>query len=257
MSPKPYIAFSILKPDASGNQSFGTANRCRDVAAWTRHITGEICQHWPYRQVASFIHGHQEEDNSKQLSGQHADHRVMFLPLPSIERWDDQIQKVGSIRRVLLTAPAEFKERLDWLRRRLAGQELVGEDGDVKGLLTILPATDWVLRQYTGESDCWSTVTPVILPGYDDCDPVKAEGLLRKAFRQAGLSDELVVSAELEWRPVGFRAGLELAPRYLKPHNLNGPTYHVRVRFTQSVPGPLAVGAGRYRGFGLFAVEHA
>ncbi len=78
--------------------------------------------------------------------------------------------------------------------------------------------------------------------------------LIRKAFRQAGYSSELIEQAELEWREVGFRPGVEMASRYLPPENLNNaPRVHVRVRFKTAVRGPIAVGSGRFRGFGLFA----
>ena len=51
-------------------------------------------------------------------------------------------------------------------------------------------------------------------------------------------------------------AGLDLASRYIPPKNLDHrPRYHVRVRFPHPIPGPLAIGAGRYRGLGLFAAE--
>jgi CRISPR-associated protein Csb2 len=46
-SSRPFVAFSILKADASGNRSFDTPRRCRDVAAWVRHATGEACKDWP------------------------------------------------------------------------------------------------------------------------------------------------------------------------------------------------------------------
>ena len=109
----------------------------------------------------------------------------------------------------------------------MAGAELVNHDG-VAALLTILPSSDWVLRQYTEESTTWSTVTPVILPGYDDPDHLRRklkngldadtqkrylarldtrmDELLRKAFRQAGHSRELIEQTELQWREVGFRS---------------------------------------------------
>ena len=156
----------------------------------------------------------------------------------------------------------------------MAGAELVNHDG-VVGLLTILPGSDWVLRQYIEESRTWSTVTPVILPGYDDPDHLRRklkdgrdadtqkrylarldsrmDELLRKAFRQAGYSNELLEQTELDWREVGFQAGVDLASRYLPPENLNNvPRIHVRVRFPIAVRGPLAVGSDRFRGFGLF-----
>lgn len=32
-------------------------------------------------------------------------------------------------------------------------------------------------------------------------------------------------------------------------------SYHVRARFPQPIPGPLAIGAGRCRGFGIFTAD--
>jgi CRISPR-associated protein Csb2 len=250
---RPFAAFSILKPDASGNQSFDTPRRTRDVAAWIRHVTGQVCRGWPFGEIAGFVHGHDEHGNS--LKGEGADHRFMYLPLPTI---NSTLNRVESIRRILITAPAGFRNQVDWVRRRLPGQELQDLSGQAVGLLNILPTSDWVLKQYLRESRLWSTVTPVIWPGHDDHDARKAEGILRKAFVQAGVAPELVETIEeLEWRPVGFRAGLELAHRYRPPDKIKGRQYHVRVRFPHPVSGPLAVGAGRYRGLGVFAADGA
>jgi CRISPR-associated protein Csb2 len=123
-------------------------------------------------------------------------------------------------------------------------------------MLTHLSESDWVLRQYTSEARVWSTVTPVVWPGHDDRDDDKAERMLRKAFVDAGLPPELVDGiVELDWRPIGFRAGVDLASRYELPDKLISPRYHVRVRFPHPIRGPMAIGAGRYRGLGLFAIE--
>jgi CRISPR-associated protein Csb2 len=248
---RPWVAFQILRPDAAAVRPFDTARRLTSVAAWVRHATGEVCQDWPWQDCSSFVHGHNPDGSP--VKGATADERFMYLPLPSIERRGDLGENVGAIRRVLITAPAGFGNRIDWIRRRLSGQDLVW-DGNPVGMLTVLARSDWVLQQYTGESCEWSTVTPVVLPGHDDRDPRKAEALLRKAMVQAGLPPELVsATTDLEWRGVGFRPGLEMASRYQRPKPLHGPMYHVRVRFPAPVRGPLAVGAGRYRGFGLFA----
>lgn len=94
----------------------------------------------------------------------------------------------------------------------------------------------------------------MLWPGHDDRDAKKAEAILRRAFIDAGLSEELVAAIrELDWRSAGFRAGVYLASRYTRPDKLRGQLSHVFVRFAQPIPGPLAIGAGRYRGFGLFA----
>ncbi len=249
--PRAYTAFSILKPDASGFRAFDTPRRTRDVAGWIRNATGRVCTGWPFGSIAQFVHGHDE--NQRQLKGPNADQRFMYLPLPTINH---ALHRVELVRRVMITAPAEFQDRIDWVRRRLAGAELITCEEQVVGLLNLLPTSDWVLRQYTGVGQTWSTVIPVVWPGHDDRKGSKAERILRRAFEQAGLAPEVVAGIEeLEWRAVGFREGLELATRYVKPANLQGPTYHVRVRFAQPVQGPLAVGAGRYRGWGLFARE--
>jgi CRISPR-associated protein Csb2 len=247
---RPWTAFAILKPDASGNVAFDTARRCRDIAAWIRHVTGQVCVGWPFGEVAAFVQGHDESGSP--LKGDGADARFMYLPLPTI---NSKLNRVESIRRVLIAAPPEFQDRVDWIRRRLPGQELIWNE-KIVGLLNILPTSDWVLRQYVGESRVWSTVSPVIWPGHDDRDARKAEGILRKAFVHAGMSPELVATIEdMDWRPVGFRAGLELAHRYRTPDKIQGRQYHVRVRFPHAIRGPLAIGAGRYRGLGVFAAE--
>jgi CRISPR-associated protein Csb2 len=249
-----YVAFRIMSVDPDDpNPAFDTSRRCRDVAAWVRHATGEVCKDWPFPNYAAFVHGHDE--NGNQTKGERADERFMYLPLPTINH---ALNRVKSIRRVLIAAPPGFQDRIDWIRRRLPGQELVW-DNKVVGLLNLLPTSDWVLNRYIGPKEgsrTWSTVTPVVWPGHDDRDPEKAERILRRAFVDAGVSRELVDGiTEIAWRPVGFRAGADLASRYCLPDRLKGQRYHVRVRFAHPIRGPLAVGAGRYRGFGLFAAE--
>jgi len=272
-SQRQFAAFSILKPDASGIRSFDPLRRTRDVAGMIRNAVDRVAelQGWSEEQRTVFIHG-KTPDGSKPPNGQASPDRFQYLPLPTINH---ALRRVESIRRVLIVAPSHCGQQTTWARRAMAGAELVNHDG-VAALLTILPGSDWVLRQYVEESTTWFTVTPVILPGYDDPDHLRRklkngldaetqkrylarldarmDELLRKAFRQAGYSRELIEQAELDWREVGFRPGVELASRYLPPENLNNaPRVHVRVRFPTAVRGPIAVGSGRFRGFGLFA----
>ena len=275
-SQKQFAAFSILKPDASGMRSFDPLRRTRDVAGMVRHAVASAArdQGWSEERINVFVHG-KMPDGSKPPSGAMSPDRFQYLPLPTIIQ---KLNRVDSIRRILITAPPQCGQHVTWARRAMAGAELVNHDG-VAALLTILPGSDNVLQQYVEKSRTWSTVTPVILPGYDDPDHLRRklksgvdaetqkrylarldarmDELLRKAFRQAGYSSELIEQAELEWREVGFRRGVELASRYLPPENLNNaPRIHVLVRFPTAVRGPIAVGSGRFRGFGLFAKVH-
>ena len=268
-----YVAFSILKPDISGMRSFDPLRRTRDVAGLVRHAAAESAhaQGWRVEKVNEFIHGKQP-NGERPPSGPVSPDRFQYLPLPTI---NPALNRIESIRRVLVVAPPHCGTQIDWARRNLSGSELIHHD-EVMGVLTLLPGSDWVLKQYLDESCSWSTVTPVILPGFDDpdhlrkklkqgCDAstqkrylsrleLRTEDLLRKAFRQAGFSDELMRNANVQWRDVGFRPGAEMASRYLPPENLtNSPRYHVRVTFPEPIRGPIAVGSGRFRGFGLFA----
>ncbi len=56
---QPSCVFTILKPDACGNQAFNTARRTRDVAAWVRHAVADVCRDW--EDVATFVHGHSKD----------------------------------------------------------------------------------------------------------------------------------------------------------------------------------------------------
>jgi CRISPR-associated protein Csb2 len=272
-APRAYAAFSVLKPDASGIQSFDPLRRTRDVAGMIRHAVASMTadQGWNDERINVFVHG-KSPDGAKPSSGATSPDRLQYLPLPTINPL-----RVDTIRRVLITTPAQCGQTINWLQRALAGAELVNQNG-AAALLTILPRSDHVLHQYVGEARTWSTVTPVILPGFDDpdhlrrklqrgCDAetqrryldrldARLENLLRKAFRQAGFSDELLTGTQLEWRRTGFRAGVDLASRYLPPQNLSASSrVHVRIHFPTPIRGPIAVGSGRFRGFGLFAQE--
>lgn len=252
--PRRWAAFSLLKPDASARRAFDTARRARDVAGMVRHAIAEVAkqQGWSDNEINVFVHG-KTPDGSGPAKGRHSPDRFMYLPLPTINQ---ALKRVEAIRRVMVAAPAQCEQRVTWLGRALAGAELPDERNQPAALLTILPGSDWVLRQYYEPATTWSTVTPVILPVHDGYDPESAGKWLHVALEQAGFARELIGPSQVEWRRVGFRTGVDLASRYRLPKNLdNKPRYHVRIRFPHAVAGPVAVGSGRFRGFGLFAAE--
>ena len=109
-----------------------------------------------------------------------------------------------------------------------------------------------MVDRYSSGGRAWNTVTPVILPGFDDGKHVKAEKLLFTAMRQAGVPSSAIT--DLTMRKAPFWPGSQhprhcFVPNYLK----HLPGWHVRLVFYEPVPGPLAVGAGRHAGLGIFA----
>lgn len=264
---RPFAAFEIQRPLhefdslAAGRSKF----RPFDPTRWTGAVAGmvrhaaDVAARTAGRSVEwvnGYVHGH-TADGTQPARGEGADARFMYLPLPSVEFRKDRGTHIGMIRRVLVVGPPGGRAEVDWVRRALNGQELFGEtSGEPVAMVATIPNADKNVQHYAGASRTWSTVTPVIRPGHDEGDAATAEHLLRRTFEQAGLSRELVKDAVLEWRYVGFRAGVDLVRHYRPPETMRRlPAYHVRVRFPSPVKGPLAVGAGRYRGFGLFVSD--
>ncbi len=272
---RPFAAFEIWKPlheiaelpaGKSTFRPFNTVRRFAYVAGMVRHAAAEAARRagWDEPRVTSFILGHGDVGQAT------TDDRLMFLPLPSITPL-----KVESIRRVLVAGPPGSD--IARIRQFLSGAELMEEGRpDPVAMLSFIPQSDTNVWHYTRSARVWSTVTPVVLPGFDDPDGLRKKlnerrnaevqkkrldrldrrtlDLIKRAFKQAGCPKELVEDAELEYREVGFRAGVDLSWRYELPP-LKFPRYHVRVCFPHPIQGPLAVGAGRYRGLGVFAAE--
>lgn len=275
----PVAAFEIHRtiddqeehPGKSRFQPFHHVRRVGTVAGMVRHATATVARQMghPVEWVNTHALGHGDEKDGQATS----DNRLMFLPLPSITP-----NGVGGIRRVLVVGWPGCAELAD-LRRRLNGYELIDRDTcKPAAILSQLATTDREVMKFIEPSRTWSTVTPVLLPGHDDPHGLRRKlrerdgkgageqkhllerldrrilSLLGKAFHQAGWTADALAGAELEYRTAGWLRGLDLAKNYVLPP-LNYPRYHVRVTFRQAIRGPLVVGAGRYRGFGLFARE--
>lgn len=236
------LLFRIVQQVTLDRLSFEPERRARDVAAWVRHAVSEAARGWPEPLLRTAVHGHPSGEGSGRLS---------YLPLPTI---NPALNRVEGIGRVLVVATDDLSDRLLTLRPALAGADLHWAGNPVATLEALPVESDWVAGQYLSASEMWSTVTPVVLPGHHDNSPAKAEKLLFKTMRHAGLSEEIVSGVrELEWRKVGFRAGTAHADRYRLPDGIKGPAFHVRVRFATAVRGPLFLGSGRHRGLGIFA----
>ncbi len=217
----------------------GRANYRRDarqtvaVAAMVRHAVHEV------------LRQEMDSDRLQELMGHgRRGGQIACLPLPTV----GDIHADGLIRRVMLKAPdAETLRRLTWA---LEGWELKVDDKPV-ALLSLIEDWDGVVNQFARASEWWETATPVVLPGYDRLDERKhkTEKLIGRALAQSGFELSQVRDIWYQmapWRPHGHRAGA-----YRVAHYMRYPQYHVRLRFQDSVKGPVALGAGRYFGLGL------
>jgi len=287
----PRAVFALRQPDGSAFRSFDTARRGLHVAGMLRHAasTPEFSRSvgWSDEETRRIVLGHGEATGQQHQPVQGA--RLAFLPLPSIEwRGGERKFSVGSIRRVLVTTLGTANR--DTFRRfaqQFAGQELIDEkSGEPSALIAHQSESEPVVKPYFCEAASWATVTPVILPGYDDPRKLRQrlqagntarltaeektdlllkldkriEFLLRKAIRQAGFSDVLAQHADLEWRSTGFWPGTELASRYAVPEqHRRYRRLHVRITwrsldgFKIKVSGPICIGGGKFSGLGLFA----
>lgn len=242
LPPRFYAAFE-LPEDVSFPQEKANA-----VAAMLRSLACRLAKADSHRfpgDAETYVAGHVREKNGDTPP------RFSYLPLPTI----GHAHADGRIRRLLIAEPyGSDGSHAEWARRRLVNQPLRDHDGHEPGILFDLwrPSSKRVVGHYVDEGKEWCSVTPVILPGFDDGKQAKAETLVLQAIEQAGIP--LGAVSELMLRKAPFWPG-SLHPRqyqrpdYLKHH----PAWHVGLRFQKAIAGPLALGAGRHCGLGVFA----
>lgn len=290
----PFAAFELRKADGSGFRPFDPVRNGMRVAAMMRHAASDpalgAALGWSKEDIDRLVLGHGEKRGEKHVPVDGP--RLAFVPLPSIEsRGRGRSLVVGSVRRAfILGLRGASRKDLRQLSRLLSGQSLIAENtNQPTALLSHIPDSEKMVQNYTRSAATWATVTPVILPGYDDPKKIRRElfppsdatstalqperqrqlltkldsridFLLRKAIQQAGFSAELARHAELDWSSSGYWPGTDLASRYATPTVLRRfRRLHVRVTWKDEngnalpISGPLCLGGGRFIGMGLFA----
>lgn len=236
LPPRPFATFEL--PDGIGFRAEATAT----VAAMLRSLT---CDHAKADDhefpggAEVYVAGHVNEVHGAGVP-------FSYLPLPTIghEHAD------GMIRRVLIAEPyGGDGTHARWAQNRLRNAALVDEDGNERGIL-LDPwrrASTRIIERYVREQQTWNSVTPVILPGFDDGKHAKAERLFGKAAMQAGIPLGAIEALVLRKAP--FCSGAQHPSQYAVPAYLRDfSRWHVMIRFREPIPGPLALGPGRHVG---------
>ena len=232
-----WAAFTLRTP-ADGRLVVDGA-RTVEVAAMVRHAIGCAAQ------CAGLGKGAISE-----LMGHGGDGRISVQPLPNVGYQHAD----GRIRRVLLVAPECVDEDV-WrsVVSRLPGAALVAQaSGEAVGMLAPIAEPDPMLGRYRGEGRCWTSATPVVLPGYDSVrGRARPERSVRRLLRHAGVAESLVERATFERGP--WLRGSVHPLSYRRPGHLSRyPCVHLTVELAVPVRGPLALGAGVGYGLGLF-----
>lgn len=253
LPPRPYAVFELPE-----GVSFRQVDAVK-VAAMLRSLTCKLAKEDTYEFPGGserYVAGHLKDDDSNQA-------RFSYLTLPTIgHRHAD-----GMIRRLLIAEPfGGDSSCAGWAQHRLRNATLIDEDGNERGILLDLwrSGSSEMIRRYVGESRTWCSVTPVILPGYDDFKAprrhdreqlTKAERLFFKSLIHAGIPTESV--ADVFMRRAPFQPGSQHPKHYHRSDYLADqrarPGWHVRIVFREPMSGPLVIGAGRHCGLGIFA----
>lgn len=130
------------------------------------------------------------------------------------------------------------------LNREIGILELVIDESNERNPRRSLRPSTW-----TRPSECWATVTPIVLPRFPRRG-LSREEVIAQACVDAGYPEP----AEIRVGYVPFLAGVPHARSFhtrVKAGMPPRPLMHAELRFGVLVRGPLILGAGRYLGFGF------
>jgi CRISPR-associated protein Csb2 len=164
--------------------------------------------------------------------------RLQIVPMPTTDFND------GMIRRVALVSPDASLVKA--AESKAAGLELIDNEGNSKGYL-IPKEFDAVASQYLGSSKRWVAVTPILQSGFHNNKPGKRTRLYAKMFKDAGLPQPVRVQ-EVMGRTDDYKVSAKHGHDKL-------PRVKLLVEFAEEVPGPIAIGTGRYAGLGVFSTK--
>lgn len=196
---------------------------------------------------------------------------LAFLPLPDV----DHKHAEGRLLGLALALPAEGIPEEDQIR--CLSPILYGTDGlpvrlelrsaksrgaidgvvdwdlvleDRESRPVALRSEIWAATGRLGPTDRWASVTPVVLDRYPKA-PGDAEETIRRACLNVGLPEPVEVVATPSPPFIGVPHARRFPPLAYGPKGGKRFHTHALIRFPIAVCGPILIGAGRYRGYGL------
>lgn len=256
--------FIVLREADDAGQTFGLES----TAAITHALRGLLMSGSRVQPPPSWLSGH-EPDGSRLVSGDH----LAVIPLAYVGRpWieaeahaDGHLMGVGIVpprsislrKRAAVLAPILFDERTNEprpleLRMGRAGVWKVARETGMSPRRTLREET------YTDPSLFWASVTPVLLDRMPKADRVKDPSgwreevalIVSQSCKAIGLPEPIAVHTE---KTPFFLGSLRAMPGQGGFPQLRKDKHqvHVVVEFDRPVQGPVLIGAGRFRGYGL------
>jgi CRISPR-associated protein Csb2 len=221
--------------------------------------------------VPAWISGHAPAAAGESTPPAKSCHLALF-PLPAVghEHSDGHLLGIGiALPRAETIGLPPSRLLDDW--RRALGHLLDDNDGlelvaaDRSWTLRLAPESSLRPRQalqprrWNCASDQWATVTPIILDRHPKPhfkkDPERWRESCREIIRVACVNLGLPEPVSIEPSPYSPLVGVPAAPAFPAPIPRPGrpPRFHVHatLTFAEPIHGPLLLGAGRFRGYGL------
>jgi CRISPR-associated protein Csb2 len=250
--------FIVLRPDDEMNQTFGLESTAR----LTEALRGTILSTFGDRPIPTWISGHDHTNGEKLKSGSH----LALVPLPFVgsEHADGHllgmaimiptdvplIERGKALSALLFTPEGEPKPIS--LKLGSLGTWTLVRDASIGGKFNLRTST------YTQASIMWASVTPIVLDRMPKSDRVKeplawrheVAGIIAGSCVNVGLPEPVAVRVE---KTPFFRGSLRAMPGQGGFPQLRKDKFqvHAQIDFDRPVPGPVLIGAGRFRGYGL------
>ena len=240
----------ILVLRRTGGTPIGLASTLVLTQALRRTLLAKLAA----QSVPEWISGHRPDGTPSAAT------HLGWMPLPYIghEHADGHLLGVG----VVVPEAIEHFEAIRALRPFLPltdGGSVRVYDGrvldvtfeiDLDPLPHALRPETWTAAAASAGATTWATVTPIVLPRYPKKDG-DVERLIGLACEQAGLPPPAAVVAG----PVSRWRGVPHAREFAEmvSHGSGARAFHTHavIAFSRPLVGPVLVGAGRYRGYGL------